>query len=152
MRSENPDLPAVVPAGPDNPLGNRAMYLGWPQYLVHGTNKPLGIGRRVSSGCIRMYPEDIEYLFETIPVGTKVTVVDQPIKLSWIDDALYIEAHPTQVQSDQIEASGTFDPLLDSKVVDQVLAVAGADAPLLDWSRIRQATIERRGYPIRITR
>jgi L,D-transpeptidase ErfK/SrfK len=99
-----------------------------------------------------MYPEDIEYLFEKIPVGTKVTVVDQPIKLSWIDDALYIEAHPTQVQSDQIEASGTFEPLLDSKVVDQVLAVAGAEAPLLDWSRIRQATIERRGYPIRITR
>ncbi len=152
MRAEKPELPAVVPAGPDNPLGNRAMYLGWPQYLIHGTNKPLGIGRRVSSGCIRMYPEDIEYLFEEVPVGTKVTVVDQPIKLSWIDDALYIEAHPTQAQSDQIEASGTFEPLLDSKVVDQVLAVAGADAPLLDWSRIRQATIERRGYPIRITR
>ena len=152
MRAEDPKLPEVVHAGPDNPLGNRAMYLGWPQYLIHGTNKPLGIGRRVSSGCIRMYPEDIEYLFEEVAIGTKVTVVDQPIKLSWIDDALYIEAHPTQVQSDQIEASGTFEPLLDSKVVDQVLAVAGADAPLLDWSRIRQATIERRGYPIRITR
>jgi len=152
MRAEDPELPEVVHAGPDNPLGHRAMYLGWPQYLIHGTNKPLGIGRRVSSGCIRMYPEDIEYLFEEVPIGTKVTVVDQPIKLSWIDDALYIEAHPTQVQSDQIEESGTFEPLLDSKVVDQVLAVAGADAPLLDWSRIRQATIERRGYPIRITR
>jgi len=152
MRSEDPELPEMVPAGPENPLGNRAMYLGWPQYLIHGTNKPLGIGRRVSSGCIRMYPEDVEYLFEQIGVGTKVTVVDQPIKLSWIDDALYIEAHPTQVQSDQIEASGTFEPLLDSKVVDQVLAVAGAEAPLLDWSQIRQATIERRGYPIRITR
>jgi L,D-transpeptidase ErfK/SrfK len=152
MRAENPELPEAVPAGPDNPLGNRAMYLGWPQYLVHGTNKPLGIGRRVSSGCIRMYPEDVEYLYDEVAVGTKVTVVDQPIKLSRIDDALYIEAHPTQVQSDQIEASGTFDPILDSRVVDQVLAVAGDDAPLLDWSRIRQATIERRGYPIRITR
>jgi L,D-transpeptidase ErfK/SrfK len=152
MRAENPELPEAVPAGPDNPLGNRAMYLGWPQYLIHGTNKPLGIGRRVSSGCIRMYPEDVEYLFDKIPIGTKVTVVDQPIKLSWIDDALYIEAHPTQAQSDQIEASGTFDTILDSSVVDQVLAVAGEKAPTLDWSRIRQATIERRGYPIRVTR
>ncbi len=152
MLAEKPELPEVVPAGPDNPLGNRAMYLGWPQYLVHGTNKPLGIGRRVSSGCIRMYPEDVEYLYDEVKVGTKVTVVDQPIKLSRIDGALYIEAHPTQVQSDQIEASGTFDPILDSSVVDQVLAAAGDDAPLLDWSLIRQATIERRGYPIRITR
>jgi L,D-transpeptidase ErfK/SrfK len=152
MRAEDPALPEVVPPGPDNPLGHRAMYLGWPQYLIHGTNKPLGIGRRVSSGCIRMYPEDIEYLYDRIETGTKVTVVDQPIKLSRIDGALYIEAHPTQAQSDQIEASGTFDPILDSSVVDQVLAVAGETAPTLDWSLIRQATIERRGYPIRITR
>ena len=152
MRSENPELPKAVPPGPDNPLGNRAMYLGWPQYLIHGTNKPLGIGRRTSSGCVRMYPEDVEYLFDVVAVGTMVTVVDQPIKLSWIDDALYIEAHPTQAQSDQIEMSGTFDPILDSSVVDQVLAVAGDRAPTLDWSRIRQATLERRGYPIRISR
>ena len=152
MRTENPELPEAVGPGPDNPLGNRAMYLGWPQYLIHGTNKPLGIGRRTSSGCVRMYPEDVEYLFDRIATGTKVTVVDQPIKLSWIDDALYIEAHPTQAQSDQIEMSGTFEPILDSRVVDQVLAVAGDRAPTLDWSRIRQATIERRGYPIRITR
>jgi L,D-transpeptidase ErfK/SrfK len=152
MRAEDPELPEVVPPGPDNPLGNRAMYLGWPQYLIHGTNKPFGIGRRTSSGCVRMYPEDVEYLFDQIAIGTKVTVVDQPIKLSWIGDALYIEAHPTQAQSDQIEASGRFDPILDSRVVDQVLAVAGSNAPALDWSRIRQATIERRGYPIRVTR
>jgi L,D-transpeptidase ErfK/SrfK len=128
------------------------MYLGWPQYLIHGTNKPLGIGRRTSSGCVRMYPEDVEYLYDRVKVGTKVTVVDQPIKLSWIDGELYIEAHPTQKQSDQIEESGKFEPILDSSVVDQVLAVASAEAPMLDWSRIRQATIERRGYPIRITR
>ena len=152
MRAEKPELPEAVPPGPENPLGNRAMYLGWPQYLIHGTNKPLGIGRRVSSGCIRMYPEDVEYLYDQVKIGTKVTVVDQPIKLSWIDGALYIEAHPTQRQSDQIEESGKFEPILDSSVVDQVLAVASVEAPMLDWSRIRQATIERRGYPIRITR
>lgn len=152
MRREDPELPEVVPAGPDNPLGNRAMYLGWPQYLIHGTNKPWGVGRRVSSGCVRMYPEDVEALFEMVEIGTKVTVIDQPIKFGWIGDELYMEAHPTQQQSDQLEAEGQFDRLLDSSVVDQVIAVAGEDGGRLDWSGIRQATIERRGYPIRITR
>jgi L,D-transpeptidase ErfK/SrfK len=152
MKAEDPELPDVVPAGPDNPLGSRAMYLGWPQYLVHGTNKPWGIGRRVSSGCIRMYPEDVEELFEKVAIGTKVTVVDEPIKIGWIDGELYLEAHPDQAQSDQIEAYGSFEPNLPRAVVDRVLARAESDAHRLDWSRIRQAAIERRGYPIRITR
>jgi L,D-transpeptidase ErfK/SrfK len=152
MREEDPTLPATVPPGPDNPLGNRAMYLGWPAYLIHGTNKPWGIGRRSSSGCIRMYPEDMEDLFDKIAVGARVTVVDQPVKLGWIDGELFMEAHPTQAQSDQLEALGRFDPLLPSRVVDQVLAAAGADAHRLDWSRIRQAAVERRGYPLQITR
>ncbi|HEX6144374.1 MAG TPA: L,D-transpeptidase family protein [Geminicoccaceae bacterium] len=152
MREEKPELPPEVPPGPDNPLGNRAMYLGWPAYLVHGTNKPWGIGRRVSSGCIRMYPEDILELFEKVEVGTKVTVVDAPVKLGWIDGELYMEAHPTQEQSDQIEAKGTFEPILPGSVVDQVQAVAGDQLGRLDWSRIRKAAVERRGYPIRITR
>ena len=116
MRAEDPELPEVVPPGPENPLGDRAMYLGWPQYLIHGTNKPWGIGRRVSSGCIRMYPEDARKLFDLVEVGTKVTVVDQPIKLGWIDGELFMEAHPTQAQSDQLEADGRFDPLLQSDV------------------------------------
>jgi L,D-transpeptidase ErfK/SrfK len=152
MREEKPELPEIVPAGPDNPLGNRAMYLGWPQYLIHGTNKPLGIGRRVSSGCIRMYPEDIELLFEQVPTGTKVRVVDQPVKLGWIDGELFIEAHPNQEQSDQLETLGRFDPILDSGVVDLVLAAAGDAAARLDWSKIRESAMERRGYPERITR
>ena len=66
MREEDPELAEVVPPGPDNPLGSRAMYLGWPTYLIHGTNKPWGIGRRSSSGCIRMYPEDAEELFDLV--------------------------------------------------------------------------------------
>jgi L,D-transpeptidase ErfK/SrfK len=152
MREEDPELPEVVPPGPDNPLGNRAMYLGWPAYLIHGTNKPWGIGRRSSSGCIRMYPEDAEELFELAEIGTKVTVVDQPVKLEWIDGELFMEAHPTQAQADQIEIDGRFTPQLPGQVVDQVLAFAGAKVSRVDWSRIRQATIERRGYPIRVTR
>jgi len=152
MRKEDPELPEVVPPGPDNPLGNRAMYLGWPQYLIHGTNKPWGVGRRVSSGCVRMYPEDVEKLFEMVEVGTKVTVIDQPVKFGWIGNELYMEAHPTQKQSDQLEAEGEFDRRLDSDVVEQVIAAAGEDRGRLDWSGIRRATIERRGYPVRVTR
>jgi L,D-transpeptidase ErfK/SrfK len=152
MRAEDPELPEVVPPGPDNPMGTRAMYLGWPLYAIHGTNKPWGVGRRSSSGCIRMYPEDAEELYDLVEVGTKVTVVDQPIKLEWLDGALFMEAHPTQQQSDQLEVEGRFQPELPSKVVDQVLAAAGDQASHLDWSRIRRATVERRGYPIRITR
>ncbi len=152
MREEDPELPKVVPAGPDNPLGTRAMYLGWPQYLVHGTNKPWGIGRRVSSGCIRMYPEDVEELYEKVEIGTKVTVIDQPFKIGWIDGELYMEAHPTQAQSDQLEQYGRFEPELPSAIVDRVLAIAGDQSERLDWSRVRRAAVERRGYPIRITR
>lgn len=152
MRTEDPELPEVVPAGPDNPLGTRAMYLGWPQYLIHGTNKPWGVGRRVSSGCVRMYPEDVETLFEMVDIGTRVTVIDQPIKFGWIGSELYMEAHPTQKQSDQLEAQGQFDRRLEGSVVDQVLAVAGSDRGRLDWSGIRRATVERRGYPVRVTR
>ena len=71
-------LPAVVPAGPDNPLGRYKMTLGWPSYLIHGTNKPYGVGLRSSHGCIRLYPEDIEKVFAMVNRGTKVTVVNQP--------------------------------------------------------------------------
>jgi L,D-transpeptidase ErfK/SrfK len=99
-----------------------------------------------------MYPEDAEELYDLVKVGTKVTVVDQPIKLEWVDGALFLEAHPTQRQSDQLEIEGRFDPELPSQVVDQVLARAGDRASELDWSNIRRATVERRGYPIRITR
>ncbi len=152
MRREDPELPEVVPAGPDNPLGSRAMYLGWPEYLIHGTNKPWGVGRRVSSGCVRMYPEDVETLYELIKVGTKVTVVDQPVKLGWIGGELFIEAHPTQTQSDQLEASGEFEPQMSGDIVEQILAIAGTNRGRLDWGQIRQATLERRGYPIQITR
>lgn len=152
MRREDPELPAVVPAGPDNPLGTRAMYLGWPEYLIHGTNKPWGVGRRVSSGCVRMYPEDVEALYEIVKVGTKVTVVDQPIKLGWIGGELFMEAHPTQEQSDQLEAKGQFDPQLGSEIVEQILTVVGDKRGRLDWGGIRKAAVERRGYPIQITR
>jgi L,D-transpeptidase ErfK/SrfK len=75
--------PAVVPPGPDNPLGRHAILLDIPGYLIHGTNEPDGIGMRASRGCIRMFPEDIESVFQNVPVGTQVNIIDQPIKVGW---------------------------------------------------------------------
>lgn len=94
-RRDNGDepLPRVVPPGPDNPLGSRAMRLGLPGYLIHGTNRPAGVGMRVTHGCIRMFPEDIEVFFDQIPVGTPVMIVNQPVKFGWRDGQLHMEAH-----------------------------------------------------------
>jgi L,D-transpeptidase ErfK/SrfK len=86
------DLDAVIGAGPDNPLGRYAFYLGWPSYLIHGTNKPAGVGLRSSHGCIRLYPEDIESFYDMIPVGTQVRVVNQPFLFGWQDGQLYMQA------------------------------------------------------------
>lgn len=87
-------LPEVVPAGPDNPLGQFALRLDIPGYLIHGTNKPYGIGMRVTHGCVRMYPEDIAAIFDQVEVNTPVNFVHQPYKFGWFLDTLYMEAHP----------------------------------------------------------
>ncbi len=153
MRDEDPKLPAVVEPGPDNPLGDYALYLGWPQYAIHGTNKPYGIGRRVSSGCIRMYPEGIDKLFSRVPVGTAVNVVDQPIKTAWVDDKLYLEAHTSQKDSLTMEKDGKLPEyeVSESDVAD-IMAVAGADAKDIDWEAIHSALRKRHGYPVVIAK
>jgi L,D-transpeptidase ErfK/SrfK len=87
-------LPDVIPSGPDNPLGKYALRLGLPGYLIHSTNKPYGVGMRVTHGCVRMYPEDIEVLFPEVSVGTPVQIVNQPVKVGWLGDTLFIEVHP----------------------------------------------------------
>ncbi|MBL8661115.1 MAG: L,D-transpeptidase family protein, partial [Rhodospirillales bacterium] len=151
-RAEDPEVPAVVPPGPDNPMGEFAIYLGWPTYAVHGTNQPWAVGRRVTRGCIRLYPEDIAWLYEQTPVGTAVTVVNQPVKLGRRDHEIFIEVHPSLKQVDQIEETGKAepDPLPDQ--TDKILAFAGADIPRLDWGAINRALGERRGFPIQITK
>jgi L,D-transpeptidase ErfK/SrfK len=87
-------LPAKIGPGPDNPLGRYAFTLDWPSYLIHGTNQPYGVGLRASHGCIRLYPEDIAQLFDKIPVGTKVTVVNQPQVYGYRGDTLYLQSYP----------------------------------------------------------
>jgi len=86
-------LPDKVPAGPDNPLGAYMFRLGWPSYLIHGTNKPYGVGMRSSHGCVRLYPEDIEVLYQTVPLGTTVRVVNQPYLLGFRKDVLYVQGY-----------------------------------------------------------
>lgn len=151
MRKENPDLPAAVPPGPKNPLGSHALYLGWPEYRIHGTNKPYGIGRRTSSGCIRMYPEDIIAVYNEVPVSAQVTVVDQPVKAGWIEDGFYIEAVPTIEESEILESNGQIEgSRLSEKDVAEIIAKAGPIAEKLDWPTIREAVKKRSGYPIRV--
>ncbi|MHC8441736.1 MAG: L,D-transpeptidase family protein [Candidatus Eutrophobiaceae bacterium] len=104
-------LPPIVAAGPDNPLGSRAMRLGQPDYLLHGTNQPGGVGLRVSHGCIRLYPEDIESLFEQVSINTAVNIVNQPYKIGEREGIIYLEVHPHL-----IEDRGYFESRLEEIV------------------------------------
>lgn len=151
MREEDPELPSVVPPGPDNPLGTHALYLGWPQYLIHGTNRPYGIGRRVSSGCIRLYPDGVVRLFDQVAVGTPVTVVDQPMKIGWSEGEMFLEVHPSQAQADQIEVDGVFEPEEIDSFVLKVVEAAGLDVGRLDWPTITRAAHLRTGVPVQVT-
>jgi len=153
MLDEDTELEAVVPPGPENPLGTHALYFGWPTYAMHGTNRPFGIGRRVSSGCIRLYPEDISKFFEQVPVRTAVNVINQPIKVAWIGNELYLEAHPDLEQAIKMEEMGVVE---QQKFTDEDMAFiiekAGVYAELLNWPKIRSALRYRKGYPVRIAR
>jgi len=138
-------LPEVVRPGPDNPLGKHALYLGMSAYLLHGTNKPYGVGMRVSHGCIRLYPEDIESLFGQVPVNTPVRIINQPYKAGWHDGRLYVEAHPPL--SEQLEQHGiNFTPMVRA-IVDAL-----GDRPLKpDWDAMKQAAQGQRGIPVPVT-
>ena len=151
IRAERPDLPASVPPGPDNPLGDYALDLGWRSYVLHGTNRSYGIGRRVSSGCIRLYPEDIERLFAMVSVGTPVTVVDQPLKLGWSNGWLYMEVHPDAAEGDQLEQRGWFTPAPLPNLEERIRAFAGAQAARIDWPSVRAVARSKRGIPVQIT-
>ena len=134
-------LPDVVPAGPDNPLGEYALYLALPSYLLHGTNKPGGIGLRVSHGCIRLYPEDIAALYSMVDAGTPVRIINQPYKVGWHDGDLYLEAHPPDGDGfDNVEA---YTPL-----VEQIIA-ATRERPKfpVDWDKAQAMAKTANGVP-----
>ncbi len=128
-------LPAVVPAGPDNPLGAYAMRLSNPSYLIHGTNKPWGVGMPVSHGCTRMYPEDIEALFPKVDKGTPVRIVNQPYKVGWRGDQLFLEVNLAEGQLPQ-PARQVIPP-----------DIAGASGVMVDWNEVERALQDNAGLP-----
>lgn len=138
-------LPNVIPSGPDNPLGKYAMRLGIPGYLIHSTNKPFGIGMRVTHGCVRMYPEDIERLFPMVPVGTPVTLVNQPIKVGWFAGNLYIEVHPPLDPEAQ-----AYDKMLEEALA-RIQAKTGTLPIRIDGSALKEALLRQDGIPVRIS-
>ncbi|MEN8177992.1 MAG: L,D-transpeptidase family protein [Pseudomonadota bacterium] len=135
-------LPPVIPPGPDNPLGAYALYLGISGYLLHGTNKPFGVGMRVSHGCIRLYPEDIEYFFNQVPTGAPVRIINQPYKAGWHKGELYVEAHnPLSEQVKEIGNNYT-------GLVSAVLAQLGEDQRKPEWSQLEEYSELRKGIPM----
>ena len=149
--AEDPDLPEVVPPGPDNPMGDFALYLGWKDYALHGTNRPYSIGRRDSHGCIRMYPEDIARLYALVTLGTPVTVVDEPVKTGWQGGELYLEVHWEQEDAESLETRGAPPAIIAADADDLVVQAAGKAADRLDWYAIHLAELRRDGIPVQVT-
>lgn len=142
-------LPPTVPPGPDNPLGRHMMRLGWPSYLIHGTNKPPAVGMRASAGCVRLYPEDIAQIFEAVPDGTKVTVVNQPYLLGWRGDELLVQAYPP-LEDDERDWSDVPKTLRQKakkpKAARWKKVAEHGDA--IDWEAVRAAAAEPRGIAL----
>ena len=136
-------LPEIVESGPDNPLGEYALRLGQPDYLIHGTNKPFGIGMRVSHGCIRLYPEDIESLFNHVQLGTSVNIVNQPYKVGELNDVIYLEAHPHLLEDAQRYAGLT-------EIVKLIIEMTQERKFEIDWNLVNQVVEEHKGIPVAI--
>lgn len=140
IRLERPELPLQVPPGPDNPLGEHWLGFTPTGHGIHGTNRPYGVGRRVSHGCLRLYPEDIRDLYERAEVGTPVQIIYKPLKVGAQDGVLYVEAHSDYRQ--QIS-----DPM--AEVERQVELIGWKNA--LDRSAIERAITEARGIPVPVS-
>ena len=134
-------LPAAVPPGPENPLGECALYLSKSSYLIHGTNKPASIGLRATNGCIRLYPEDVKELFDRTPVKSPVNIVDQPYLIGQRDGIVYLEVHETPGDRDDAEFDRIYARLRD---------IERESGRGLDWGKIKKVLAEARGIPVPI--
>lgn len=134
-------LPAAVLPGPQNPLGEYALYLTAPSYLIHGTNKPASIGLRATNGCIRLYPENVKKLYENTPAKTAVNMVNQPYLLGQSDGVVYLEVHASTEELDAAE----FD-----RVYAKLKTVEKESGRALDWTRVKKVLAEARGIPVPI--
>ncbi len=143
-------LPAQVPAGPDNPLGQYMFRLGWPSYLIHGTNKPYGVGMRSSHGCMRLYPEDIAVFFDLIPIGTKVTVVNQPYLFGWRDGTLYLQAYSV-MEDDSRDWSKKRKQLLAKLLNPKLQKHIAEHDNEINWQRVGDLAHAPRAVPVPVT-
>ena len=139
IRRENPELPARVPPGPDNPLGTHALRLSEGSILIHGTDQPYGVGRKASHGCIRLYPEDIPHLFDVVPLKTRVTMVREPLKVGLRQGRVYVEVHEDR------------EVRIDLPAVARRLLSKRGLAPRVDTRRLEAALEERRGIPVDVS-
>jgi L,D-transpeptidase ErfK/SrfK len=138
-------LPKVIPAGPDNPLGEYALSLGKSGYLIHGTNKPFGVGMRVTHGCLRLYPKDIERLFGEVSVGTPVRIINQPFKVGRLNGALYVETHPP-LEEDGAGARDGF-----TQLNGLVVRAAESAGQTVDWDQLQKVVQEQSGVPTAVS-
>ncbi len=139
IRKVHPELQKIEPPGPENPLGTHALRLSLGSILIHGTHRPYGVGRKVSHGCIRLYPEDIPKLFQLVPLKTKVTIVRQPLKVGTMNNQVYIEVHK--------------DTNLEINYFDEAVKLLRKknlyDA--IDKDKMIAALKEKKGFPVNIS-
>jgi len=140
-RKKGDILPAEVPPGPLNPLGDYALYLSKSGYLIHGTNKPASIGLKATNGCMRLYPENVKILFNDVPVNTPVVIVNQPYLVGQRNGVLYMEAHAPLEDSGALELE---------KVYAKLRAIEKKSGRPLDWRKIKEVQAEARGIPVPI--
>ncbi|MGH0029261.1 MAG: L,D-transpeptidase family protein [Myxococcota bacterium] len=141
IQAEKPDLPAVVPAGPDNPLGSRWMTIGKTSYGIHGTNVRWSIGRMATHGCIRLYEDEVQRLYDRTPTGTPIRLVYQPFKWGVLGRDLYLEAHPDLYE---LHPDRVYEALRTPRALGLL--------PALDVERVLDAIDRVRGVPERVGR
>src|SRR5580704_18732205 len=145
------ELDPVIGPGPDNPLGKYAFYLQWPSYLIHGTNKPAGVGLRSSHGCIRLYPEDIEQFFNMVPIGTQVRVVNQPFVFGWRDGELYMQPYDV-LEDDTRDWARAQKRLLTKSLAVRLQQEVQQHHEQVDWNLVSSLAHSPRGVPVPITK
>jgi L,D-transpeptidase ErfK/SrfK len=140
----------VVPAGPDNPLGRYKFTLGWPTYLIHGTNKPYGVGLRSSHGCIRMYPEDVAVFFDIIGKGTQVQVVNQPYVFGWHEGQLFLQAYDV-LEDDKRDWSKSRPKILSKTLNTRIERLMAERKENIDWERVAAIAGDPRGLVLSVS-
>jgi L,D-transpeptidase ErfK/SrfK len=141
---EDPELPPQVPPGPDNPLGKYILRFSRLSYGIHGTNRPWGVGRRVSHGCIRLYSEDIASLFPLVPVGTLVRIIYEPIKVGWAEDKCWLQVYQDYENKIDDPLAAAFSGI---SACEQAIGLIK-----VDFKKIKKAITEQTGIPVPVAR